>query len=134
MHYFGVRSYGNGFAPNASILLHWIQNDVRLSFGAISKLSACKRYKTCVLGPNALFWCSEVAEIVLQQMHPFYSIGPEVMFGCVLEHLGNLQHVKRCKTFCFGTECTILVYRSCGNSFAPNASILLHWTPNNVPL
>jgi hypothetical protein len=94
MNYFGVRSYGNGFTSNAFILLHWIQNDVWLSFGAISKLSTCKRYKTCVLGPNALFRCVEVVEIVSHKKHPLFCIGPKIMIGCVLEHLANLQHVK----------------------------------------
>jgi hypothetical protein len=51
---------------------------------------------------NAIFWCTEVAEMVSQQMHPFYSIGPKMMFGCLLEHLENLWHVKRCKTFVSG--------------------------------
>jgi hypothetical protein len=26
--------------------------------------------------------------------HPFYSIGPKMMFGCVSEHFANLRHVK----------------------------------------
>jgi hypothetical protein len=33
-----------------------------------------------------------------RQMHPFYSIGPKMMFGCLLEHLENLRHVQRYKT------------------------------------
>jgi hypothetical protein len=31
-------------------------------------------------------------------MHPFYSIGPEMMFHCLLKQLENLRHVNRCKT------------------------------------
>jgi hypothetical protein len=30
-------------------------------------------------------------------MYPFYTIGPKMMFGCVLEHLENLGHVKDAK-------------------------------------
>jgi hypothetical protein len=30
--------------------------------------------------------------------HPFYSIGPKIMFGYVSEHFTNLRQVKRCKT------------------------------------
>ena len=57
-----------------------------------------KRCKTCVSGLNALFRGTEVAKMVSYQMHPFYSIGPKMMFGSVLEHFGNLRHVKGCKT------------------------------------
>jgi hypothetical protein len=28
--------------------------------------------------------------------HPFYYIGPEMMFGSVSEHSANLQRIKRC--------------------------------------
>jgi hypothetical protein len=64
----------------------------------LENLRHVKRCKTFVSGLYALFWCTEVAEIVLHQMHPFYSIGPKMMFGCVLEHLENLRHVNGCKT------------------------------------
>jgi hypothetical protein len=43
-------------------------------------------------GLNALFRGNEVVN------HPFYSIGPKMMFGSVSEHFTNLQKVKRCKT------------------------------------
>jgi hypothetical protein len=43
-------------------------------------------------GPDALFQGTEVVK------HPFYSIGPRMMFGSVSEHFANLRHVKRCKT------------------------------------
>ena len=39
----GCQSCENGFAPNASILLHWNQNKVRECFGAFRKLSACEK-------------------------------------------------------------------------------------------
>jgi hypothetical protein len=62
-----------------------------MMFGCLLKrlenLRHVKRCKTCVLGMNAIFWCTEVAKIVSNQMHPFYSIAPNVMFGCLLEHL-----------------------------------------------
>jgi hypothetical protein len=39
----------------ASILVHWTQNDVCECFGAFRKPSAGKRRKTRVTGPNAIF-------------------------------------------------------------------------------
>jgi hypothetical protein len=36
--------------------------------------------------------------MISQQIHPFNSIRPKIMFGSVLEHLVNLPLVKRCKT------------------------------------
>jgi hypothetical protein len=48
--------------------------------------------KTCVSGLNALVRGTELAK------HPFYSIGPKMMFGGVSEHFANLQHKKRCNT------------------------------------
>jgi hypothetical protein len=96
----------------------------KMMFGNVSEHFAnnrhAKRCKTCVSGLNALFWGIEVVK------HPFYSIGPKMMFGNVSEHFANLRHVKRCKTCLFGPECTTSGYRSC------KASILLHWTQNDV--
>jgi hypothetical protein len=97
-----------------------------------ASLRIVKRCKTFVSSLHALFWCTEVAEMISHQMHPFYSIGCKIIFICVLEQLTNHRHVKRCKNLCFTPECTILVYRCCRNCFAPNASILLHWAPNDV--
>jgi hypothetical protein len=51
-----------------------------------------KRSKTCVSGLNALLRGTDVVK------HPFYSIGPKMMFGSVSEHFANLRHVKRSKT------------------------------------
>jgi ribosomal protein L31 len=68
----------------------------------LENLRYVKRCKTCVSGMNAIFWCTEVAEMVSQQMHPFYSIGPKMLFGFLLERLENLRHVKRCKTCVLG--------------------------------
>jgi hypothetical protein len=169
------RSCENDFSPNASIVLHWTPNDVWLSFEAFRKPSICKKMQNLCFGPECTICCTEVVEMVSHEMHPFYSIRPKMEFGYVLEHLENLRHVMRCKTFvsglnalfwctevaemvshqihpfssigrcldvfwgfrkplgskkmkhfCFGNVCTILVYRSCGNGFALNASILLH--------
>ena len=64
-------------------------------FGNLRHVKGCK---TCVSDLNALFRGSEVAKMVSQQTHPFYSIGLKMMFGSVLEHFRNLWHVKRCKT------------------------------------
>jgi hypothetical protein len=43
-----------------------------------------KRCKTCVSGPNALFWGTQVAKMVSYLLHLSYSIAPKVMFGSVL--------------------------------------------------
>jgi hypothetical protein len=50
------------------------------------------RCKTCVSGLNTLFWGTEDVK------HPFYSIGPKVMFGIVSEYFTNLRQVETCKT------------------------------------
>jgi hypothetical protein len=50
------------------------------------------RWKTCVSSLNTLFRGTEVVK------HPFYSNGPKMMFGSVLNHFANLRHVKRWKT------------------------------------
>jgi hypothetical protein len=85
----GYRSWGNGFAPNASIVLLWSQNDFCECFGTFVNLLHVKRWKTCVSGVNALLWGTEVAKIIYHQMHPFVS---------VLEHFGDLRNVKKGKT------------------------------------
>jgi hypothetical protein len=107
----------------------------RMMFGCLlehlENLRHVKRCKTCNSGTKAISWCTGVAEIVSKQMHPFYSIGLKVMFGCLLEQLENLRYVKM-QNLCFGPQCTILVYRCCENGFAPNASILHHGTENDV--
>jgi hypothetical protein len=70
----------------------------------LENLQPVKRCKTFVSGMNALFWCTEVAKMVSHEMHAFYSIGTKVMFGCLLEHIENLWHVKRCKTRVSGLD------------------------------
>jgi hypothetical protein len=48
--------------------------------------------KTRVSGLKALFLVTKVVK------HPFYSIGPKMISGCVSEDFANLQQVKRCRT------------------------------------
>jgi hypothetical protein len=81
---------------------------------------------------NAIFWCTEVVEMVSQQMHPFYSIGPKVMFCYLLEHLENLWLVQTCKTRVSRLNTIFWCSEVAENSFVENASILLHWTENDV--
>jgi hypothetical protein len=88
----------NSFAPNASILLHWTENDVWLSFRTFRKPLARKKMQTCYSDMNAISWCTEVAKMVTHETHTFYAIGPKMIFDCVLEQLENLWYVKRCKT------------------------------------
>jgi hypothetical protein len=105
---------------------------LKMKFGCVLKhlenLRHVMRCKTFVSGLNALFWCTEVAEMVSHKIHPFYSIGRcLVVFWSFRKPLGS----KKMQNFCFGNVCTTLD-RSCGNGFTLNASILLHWTPNYV--
>jgi hypothetical protein len=53
------------------------------------------------------------------------------MFGCLLELLENIWQVKRCKTF-FRDCLHYLGVPKLRKCFAPNASILLHWSLNVV--
>jgi hypothetical protein len=50
---------------------------------------------------NTLFLGTEVVKMITQQIHPFNSNSPKIIFGAVLEHLLNLPHVKRPKTCVF---------------------------------
>jgi hypothetical protein len=95
-----------------------------MMFGSVSEdfnnLRQVKRFKTCVSGLNALFRGTEVVR------HPFYSIGHKMMFGSVSDHFTNIPQVKKMQNMCFEIECTISRYRNF------EASILLHWTQNDV--
>jgi hypothetical protein len=55
-----------------------------MMFGSVSErfanLRLVKIIKTCVSSLNTLFWGTEVVK------HPFYSIGPNMMFESVSEH------------------------------------------------
>jgi ribosomal protein L31 len=89
----------------------------------LENLRYVKRCKTNVSGLNALFQCNDVAKMVSHQMHPFYTMGPKLMFGCLLQHLEKLRHVKRCKTCVSGmnaiflcTEVTEMVSQQCIHS------------------
>jgi hypothetical protein len=98
MHYFGVPKLRKSFPPNAFILIPRTNNDVcecLEHFGILRNVNWCETY---VLGLNALFLGTEVVKMILQQINPFNSIWPKIMFGSVLEHFVNLPHVKRCKT------------------------------------
>jgi hypothetical protein len=59
-----------------------------MMFGSVSEhfpnLRHVKRCNSCVSGLNALFRGNEVA------MRPFYSSGPKIMVGIVLDHISNL--------------------------------------------
>jgi hypothetical protein len=90
---FGTKCTVLGYRScEASILLHWTQNDVWGVSEHFTNLRQVKRCKSCVQVRNALFRGTEVVQ------HPFYSIGPKLMFGGVSEHFANLRQVKRCKT------------------------------------
>jgi hypothetical protein len=60
-----------------------------------------EKMKTRVLGLNALFQGSKVAK------HPFYYIGPKMMFGSVSEHFAYLRHIKRCNSCVSGLNALI---------------------------
>jgi hypothetical protein len=77
-----------------------------------------KKMQNLCFGPE----CTPGTNVV---KHPFYTIGPRMMFGCVLEYFANHQHVKDAKLV-FEHECTISGYQSC------EASILVYWTQNDV--
>jgi hypothetical protein len=66
-----------------------------MMFGSVSEhfanLRHVKRCKTCISGLDALFWGTEVVK------HPFYSIGPKMIFRIDSEHFANLRHVKDAK-------------------------------------
>jgi hypothetical protein len=91
----------NSFTPNASILLHWTE----IMFGCLLEhleiLWHVKRCKTCNLGMNALPWCTEVAKMAKNQMLPFYSIGPKMMFDCLLKQRKPSVR-KKMQNLCFG--------------------------------
>jgi acid stress-induced BolA-like protein IbaG/YrbA len=76
----------------ASILLHWTENDVWVCSEHFANLPHVRRCKTCASDLNALIRSTKVVK------PPFYSIGPTMMIGSVSEHFANLRHVKRCKT------------------------------------
>jgi acid stress-induced BolA-like protein IbaG/YrbA len=78
-----------------------------------ANLQHVKRCKTYVFGLNALFCSTEVVK------HPFYSIGPKMMFGTVSEHFANLRYVKRCK----------LVFRARMHYFGVPKLYSIHSTP-----
>jgi hypothetical protein len=50
---------------------------------------------------NTLFLRTEVVKMITQQIHPFNSNSPKIIFCAVLEHLVNLPRAKRSKTCVF---------------------------------
>jgi acid stress-induced BolA-like protein IbaG/YrbA len=86
-------------------------------FRSISNHQQVTRCKTCVPSLNTLFRGIKVVK------HPFYSIGPKLIFGSVSEHFANLRQVTRCKTF----------VRSLNALFRGTKVVKhLHWTQNDV--
>jgi hypothetical protein len=72
----------------ACILLHWTKNDVWECFGSLRLPSACKKMHNLSSSLSALFWGTKVGK------HPFYSVGPKMLFGSVSEHFANIWHVQ----------------------------------------
>jgi hypothetical protein len=55
----------------------------------------CSRLSALFRGTNVVKHLSQKNVV----KHPFYSIGPKMVFGSVSKHFANLRHAKRCKTF-----------------------------------
>ena len=125
------RSCENGFAPNASILLHQTQDDVWVCFEALRNVSECKKMQNLCFGSECTISGYRSCENDFPTNAPIYSIRSKMMFGSILEHFVNLPRVKRCKTCVSGLNALFRGYSSCENGFAPNAAILLHWTQND---
>ena len=132
MHYFGVPTLQKLFRNKLSFPLHQTQNEVQECFGAFLKPSTCKKIKTCVSGPKCTILgyrsgkngFGTKASVLLHQTQ-------NDVRQC-LRALCKHSSFKKMQNFHFGTECTILGYRSCENSFATKASILIHQTQNEV--
>jgi hypothetical protein len=92
------RNCENHFPPNAFIPIPWTNNHVCECLEHFGILRNVNWHETSVSGLNALFRGTEVVKMISQQIHPFNSIRPKIMFGSGLEHFVNLPHVKRCKT------------------------------------
>jgi hypothetical protein len=88
----------NHFPPNAFILIPRTNNHVCECLEHFGICWNVNWHETCVSCLNALFWGTEVVKMITQQIHPFNSISPKIMFGSGSEHFVNPPHVKRCKT------------------------------------
>jgi hypothetical protein len=75
----------------ASILVHWTQNDVCECFRWYHEPSARTRFKTTVRA-----WMHYFGVPKLWSIHSS-PLDPKVMFGSVSEHFANLRHVKDAK-------------------------------------
>jgi hypothetical protein len=85
---------------------------ISLTFGTNKMQKLCS-------SSNALFWGTKVVK------HPFWSIGPKIMFVSVSDDFTNPRHEQDAKLL-FEPECIILGYQSC------EASIIVHKTQNDV--
>jgi hypothetical protein len=94
----GYRNCENHFPPNAFVLIPRTNSHVCECLEHVGILRNLNWHETCVSGLNALFRGTEVVKMISQQIHPFNSISPKIMFGSGLEHFVNLPHVKQCKT------------------------------------
>jgi hypothetical protein len=131
IQYFRVQSRENGFAPNASILLHCTKNDGLDFFRGVSKPSYCKKIENFCVGSECSisgYWCGEND----------FTANPSILLhwtqNNVRECFGALRSPsagEKMQNLCFRPECSISGYRSSENSFAPNASILLYGTKNH---
>jgi hypothetical protein len=114
------------------ILPHWTPNDVRLSFGAFRKPSACKKMQNFCFGPKCTI-------LVYRSCRNGFAPNASILLHWTpndvwlsLVAFRKPAACKKMQNLCFGPKCTILVYLICGNGFAPNACILLHWTRNDA--
>ena len=128
----GYRSCENGVVPNASILLHWTQNDVWECFGAFRKPLTCKKMQNLWFRPKCTISGHQSCE---NGFVPKALILLHWSQNDVCKCFGPFRKPSECKTIknlCFEPECTNSGYRSHENGFAPNASVVLHWTKNDV--
>jgi hypothetical protein len=126
------RSCENHFPPNASILIPCTNNGVCECFGAVWKPSKYKMKQNLCFGPECTISGYRSCE---NYIPPNASILIPRTNNGVCECFGAFSNPSKCRmkqNLCFGSECTILGYRSCKNYFPPNASILIPHTNNGV--
>ena len=115
----GYRSCENGFAPNASILLHWTQNDVWECFGAFRKPWTCKKMQNLWFRPKCTISghrCSENGFATKASIRLHWTQNDDwECFGAFRKH----SACKKIQNLCFGPQCTISGYQNCENGFAP---------------
>jgi hypothetical protein len=112
MHYFGVPKLRSMHStPLEPKLCLGVFQSISLTFGTQKMQNMCFGVECTISGTKVV-------------KHPFYSIGPKLMFGCVTGYFANLWHVKDEKLV-FEPECTISGYQTC------EPFILLDWNQNN---